>query len=686
MVPPIVAIVRDGNAARSALLDRAIERVRLRAHPALKGGRVIIIPALDAFQKGAPTATDPRLIEQLIDTLFDCGASHVDIGSTRDSSALWLENRDPFILADLLGYRYETPSGRPYDVIDLAEDLVDAGFPATSPLAGTDLARAWTEADVRIVFSKNRTDEDDGYALCLSTLLRVLPQTDKDTHYRHRRDPGAVVAALLTRSPVDFAFIDAVVSAHGEGGHRSPQSIATGTIIAATNPALADHYGALLMGLDPFTSSVAAPSLQRPALLNGVHLSRSLDRYSGWINVSPALRKSTAKRRQSIAIDRSVRPLLQAVDRDLFPFSNPANDRANAIVAELVSGTEGAGLLTMLNSWLAQLGGAERAWATQFGKDGLHRIEAPINVKPDTITDADYAAVDPELRPLTALLDGVDADETGLRWRMHDGAILFDGVRRYPIPFDRFAAAVEIGRTIQYMNDYIGGSSIVTARDTAGRALHQLERNLYLPQPNYTALIGGEIIDVTKIEAITYARDRHRMVWKTILSANGSARADDGVVTFEALGQDTLVTIWGRQHFRQPPLIEAFDLDLYPALKRALVEDAYHRFFARTFANLEAVAEGRDVRIGRDWPDDGAPLPVERLTSLATALAESSDLDIPAWIRSVSTSPGARAKPLRIDDDGFHHFEALKSLKNSAFAGIVRDLEQAARVDAGLAT
>ena len=52
-------------------------------------------------------------------------------------------------------------------------------------------AGAWLEADLRLVFSANRTDDDDGYALCLSTLLSVLPQADKDYHYRHRREPAA---------------------------------------------------------------------------------------------------------------------------------------------------------------------------------------------------------------------------------------------------------------------------------------------------------------------------------------------------------------------------------------------------------------------------------------------------------------------------------------------------------------
>lgn len=703
MAAPVVAIVRAAGAEPTELLERAIARTRFRGRIGTQIGKAIsekgafsaiIVPALDVFAAGSPAGTDPRLVEHLLDILFDLGTTRAGVGSTRDSSALWLENRDPFMVADLLGYRYETPKGRRYDVIDLAEDVVEGVFPDANPLAGTALSRDWLEADLRILFAANRTDEDDGYSLCLSTLLSVLPLTDKDYHYRHRRDRGAVAAALLEATSVEFAFIDAVISAHGNGG-RSPQPIVTDTIIAASDPALADHQGALLMGLDPFVSQVAAPCLRRPRLLEGVRTIGSLDPYPGWVNVDPLLLESTALRRKSVSIDRSVRPLLQQVDRDLFPFSNPANDRVNALLAsffaEADDRVDGVNLLGLLNLWLGQLGHGWRAFATHFDKDSLRRCDAPVNIDPATVGPAAFAAIAGELLPLTELLRGVPPDHTGLRWRSHDGAILFDGVRRYPIPFDAFVAEVEINRTIQYMNDYIGGNAIAVGRDQTGRVTRQIERNLYLPQPNYTILFGGDVIDVTKLETVTYAPGRQRMVWKTIKSANDSAIADDGSVIFEALGDDTLVTIWGRQLFRLPPLLDAIDFDLLPALKQLLVSDAYRRFFRRTFANLEAVAEGRDSRIGRAWADDEEtePLPIKRLTAFVAALSEEGALDVIDWIKTLGDRSETELKPIRIDEDGFRHFESTRGvIKREAPRRFIRellgDLQRAARVDAGL--
>lgn len=690
MTDRVVAIVRESSATPVALLERALDQVALRGRVATlstpDGFSAIIVPALDGFAAGSPAVTDPRLVEHLIDTLFDLGAGRVDIGSTRDDSALWLDNRDPFMLAELLGYRYATPKGRAYDVIDLSEDAVDGDFPATSALSGSALSAAWCDADLRIIFAANRTDEDDGYALCLRTLLAVLPLTDKNYHYRLRRDPGAVAAALLDRAPVDLALIDAIVSAHGDGAGRAPQPIATDTIIAATDPALADHFGAILMGVDPFLSRTAAPVLRRPGLLEGARIVGTRDRYRDWQNVDPLLLAATAARRETVAIDRSVRPLVQQVDRALFPFSNPANDRVNAVLAPLF-GAEGAQLFAVANQWLAQAGAAQQAWATHFAKDALLRRDAPVNIDPASVGDA-FDGIAEALLPLTELLRCVPADETGLRWRSHDGAVLFDGVRRFPIPFAAFADAVPIHRTIQYMNDYIGGDAVPVARGTDGRVTRQVERNLYLPQPNYTVLFGGEIIDVTKIEAVTYSASRQQMVWKTVKSANDSALADDGIVTFEALGGDTLVTIWGRQLFRLPPLLAAIDLDLFPALKALLITDAYHRFFARTFANLEAVAEGRDIRIGRAWSDAEEPLPVERLTALVTALGEGGAPDMLDWIKSIGTRSNAAPQPQRIDELGFRHFAGTSATAKRDARRTVKhlaaDLAHAARVDAGL--
>lgn len=688
-----------------ALLDRAMALsgfaavARERIEAALEAtGRcsAVIVPALDGYTADSPAVADPLLVEHLADALFELGVTDVAVGSTRSTAALWLENRDVFVAADLLGYRYETTAGRIYDVVDLAEEVVEGVFSDWGPLAGAGLSRAWLDADLRLVFSANRTDEDDGYALCLSTLLSVLPATDKDYHYRYRRNAGEVAAELMARAPPHFAFIDAVVSGHGAGGGRAPRALRTDTVIAASDAALADYVGALKMGLDPFVSDLAATSLRRARPSPQTRILGPLEPYAGWVNVEPGSRAATAARRRFVGADRAVRPVLQQVDRSLFPFRHPANDWLNRALADVAGagevGEDGARLVRLANLWLGEAGTLGDAWGVNFAKDAIRQRDTPINIDPDTVPEAAYAGLSSELIAQTELLRGVPADAEGVRWRFDDGAVVFDGARRIPLPFEVFVEAVEVHRTIQFMNDYVGGRAVVTGRDADGRVARQIERNLYLPQPNYTALGGGVTIDVTKVEAVEYRPRRQRMFWKTVKSENGSAVADDGIVTFEALGDDTLVTIWGRQQFCLPPAWAALDRELPPEMKRLLVSEAYGRFFRRTFANLEAVAEGRDVRIGRAWSEasEGEPLPVERLAGLAERLKSGDGFDLGAMLRGLFRPAGAPTspQPVRVDDDGFRHFEAAPpthraSASTTPVSGILDDLRHAAQVDAG---
>ena len=93
---------------------------------------------------------------------------------------------------------------------------------------------------------------------------------------------------------------------------------------------------------------------------------------------------------------------------------------------------------------------------------------------------------------------------------------MFHYTRTLPIDFDTFVRRVDIARTIQFMNDYLGGVVVPLAHDASGRPVRQAERNIYLPQPNYLALYQGKPIDVSKLEVVEYEADRHRLYWKTI--------------------------------------------------------------------------------------------------------------------------------------------------------------------------
>jgi uncharacterized protein (DUF362 family) len=646
---------------------------------------VLIRPDLHAFDRGSPAAADPALVEALIDWLHERGFPHVDICASADSAYFWAENRDVAVLADLLGYRYVTPGGHDYDVLDLSEDLVPGGFAAGGVLRESKIGRVWRDAGFRISFARNKTDEREGYALGLAGLLGVLPLADKDYHYGHRLPAGEVVVELLRRMPVDFAIIDASVSAHGSGGGRAPKAIATGCIIASPSPLLADFAGALKMGLDPYVSPLAATVFRGLGLPAEYSLEGNLAVYPGWRNVVPVLMESFRRRDRSPTLSRLLTPWLQSLNAELFPLKQlldaELNPRLSGFFADPDDHPSALSLLTLVNYAVGAFEQWLNAYRVLYDKDAIRRIEVPLGFDPAAFADADYAAIRPELDQLEALLKDTAATAEGLRWREIGGATVFEFRRDLPVPFDMFVRRVDVARTIQFMNDYIGGVVMPARVDELGRVVLQAERNLYLPQPNYLVLYQGRPIDVSKIECCDYEEDRHRMYWKTIRSENQSAVYDDGVVSFGRSRRGTLVRVLGRQLFTLPPFWQALDLNLMPDLKAALVTHAYKSFFERTCANFEALVEGRQIRIGIPWheptkPFDAETLPAKKLEQFGKSLLERFE-SASAGGALPAVAGRVQGVPERIDEDGFHHFSAAPA-PTAAPAPLAAELQRLA--------
>ncbi len=612
--------------------------------------RIVIKPEMAGFAAGSPNATDPALVEALVDLLHDRGLENVAIVAAADTSSLWAANRDVYALSDLLGYRFVTPNGRSYDIIDLGDAPDESVFPIESALHGTGLSRAWLDADIRIVFSKNRTDEATGYALCLDTLIGVLPLTDKDLHYRHRRHPGDVTGALLDVAPPQFCLIDAVVSAHGASGQRAPAPIATHTIIAAPHPVLADYVGALRMGLDPAVSPLFTRVQRNHPLPRRYTVSGSLTPYPDWSNIPPSLLRTTQMRGSAEMLGRLIAPWLQQLDPELFPLKQPVDARVNATVAPFLADSQW--LMTFANALVGLIGNAITAYRTMFAKDALHHQAVPLGIDIGALTDDAFINLVDELTALEPVAESAPEISETLRWRYVEKAVVFSYTRLLPIPFELFVRKVDIARTIQFMNDYLGGVVVPLAYDNAQRPIRQAERNIYLPQPNYIVLYQGKPIDVSKLEVVEYAPGRHRLYWKTIASENGSATYDDGIATFAPDAASTRVSIIGRQQFTLPLFWQVFDLDLVPEIKAILVTHAYQTFFDRTLANFEALVEGRDIRLGKPT-DEPTPLPLEELMPLLQKLGE---IAMPLVQKIMQRSRGESAEPKQwVDTDGFTH-------------------------------
>jgi uncharacterized protein (DUF362 family) len=585
-----------------------VESVRDSCSVSKTDFRIIIKPDMECFDIGTPTGADPELVEHLIALLYRRGYDQVVVADGLGSADVWLENRELAILADLIGYRYVTDDNTPYDIVNLSEDVIDGGFSETGVLARSPLGRAWVEAHFRISLSKNKTHEEYAYSLGLQNLLGVLPLRDKEYHYCHRFDPGDVCLELLSRTPVHFSLIDAVVSNHGSDGIRSTTPLATHTIIASENLLLTDWVAALKMGVDPYASPLHAKAFEVIGLPKPYAIKGDLSPYPGWKNVPMILSDSVRRRNSSVLIRQIIRPWFQSVNRELFPFRNPVDDRMNSFMGRFFSGTDRSPLTLAssvgLNYFLAGLHDLMACYEIMYDKDRVRRKQASLGLDLETYHPGDYEAIVDYIEPLARIVAHTPSDRNGLRWRYIDGSVLFEFSRHLPIRYDEFVTRVDISSAVRMMNDNIGGACVPVSRDKSGRIIYQAERDIYLPQPNWIAIFGGKMIDVGKLEFIRYEKDCHQIFWRTVASANHSATFDDGVVSFarDEAGT-TKITIVARQQFALPLFWQVIPLDYFPQIKDVLVSEAYTTFFSRTLANLEAAFEGRDPGTGRGWDE-----------------------------------------------------------------------------------
>ena len=116
------------------------------------------------------------------------------------------------------------------------------------------------------------------------------------------------------------------------------------------------------------------------------------------------------------------------------------------------------------------------------------------------------------------------------------------------------------------------------------------------------------------------------------------------------------MTVRGLQEFTLPPFWAALDPWLAPAIKDALVEDSYRRFFTATLDNVEACYEGREFRVGRDRePADDEP-PEERFKQTWSVMRQVlPDRPLDALVRQMQLRAAPQAH--EVDEDGFRHFD-----------------------------
>lgn len=649
-----------------ALLDEALDasgvwdvlRRRRAARRRRKADLLIAIkPDLDFFSADTHTGTDPAIVEAVIVRLRRNGYMNVVVCDGRNRPDNWLHNRDALCVPDLVGYHFEAPAGEPYDVAWVDDDPQVVRMSSLDTSDALRVHGAWAKADVRISIAKAKTDDAWGYALTAANLLGLVSPSCTAARW----NAAERALHLLRLIPPHLSIIDAMIGSHGRAGSRISNPIATDTIIASGDALLADWIGAMKMSADPHTSPLNALALERIALPVRWELHGDASPWTGWQNPSPTLVASVHGRARWPELDAFARAVLQPTDREHFGFRDVIVDQISSTVLARLDRVTDAHVRDWVETWMAGalnvLAGARYAFATNVTKGDVVRSEAPITLDVDALAAREFTKTTQIVAAQMRVLDGAPEDARGFRFRTVDGHIHFSASRSLPIDFDEFVGRVDVSASIRHMNDYIGGSYVVVDADGKGRALRQVERNLYLPQPNWTSVFAGEAIDVEKVEQMTYAADRHEIRWRTILSPNDSAESDDGSVVFARNGAGQVdVRIFARQRFRLPTVLAAARIERWPSVHRELAADAYARFVDGTLANFRASYEGRPYRIGTPAPALGV---MEEGSDLRAFLAGAFALvsRVFGWSApETGTAKDGKVDPLFIDDLGFAHF------------------------------
>ncbi|WP_033440217.1 hypothetical protein [Saccharothrix sp. NRRL B-16314] len=244
-----------------------------------------------------------------------------------------------------------------------------------------------------------------------------------------------------------------------------------------------------------------------------------------------------------------------------------------------------------------------RAAQITLAKSTLSRKRLPVKLNLDEYRSPDFRYDTDSGEKTQKLLEDVPLNSDGVRW-IHDDedrAVLFYGIRTLEMDYDEFVEKVDISRVGDCFRDVLGINTQVLRRDDAGRPLLQIERIAALAQPNYSAFLGKDELDVYKLEFMEYGPDEVRNWMRTVCSPNASTSADDGYLAFRRMpgGAGTQIVFVARQAFPRPRLMVLFRLDRWVWFRTMLTENAYMDFWNDTVDNILSVYEGREIGIGR---------------------------------------------------------------------------------------
>ena len=279
-------------------------------------------------QEAEPVSyVDPRLVTHLFNELLDRGFRILRLVEVRGELSRYLLNRAVKDVGRALGYDESC-----YELKDLADELVPVDLGLTVGRRAT--GRTWRQADFRIVFAKNRTDECLGPALALWNVWHTLATPTDLVALEYGIDPGDFVIAMLEKTPVHFALIDAIQSRDGSPGAVFPYELLRGgdgpapdaaqvhrlgTVIAGADVLAVEAAGHKMQGLDPLADPFVLQKLRKATGWKPPSEVDALPTFPGWKGIGARIRDLLAAEKPAESTRLSIYASLLQADSRLFP-------------------------------------------------------------------------------------------------------------------------------------------------------------------------------------------------------------------------------------------------------------------------------------------------------------------------------------------------------------------------------
>jgi hypothetical protein len=248
-----------------------------------------------------------------------------------------------------------------------------------------------------------------------------------------------------------------------------------------------------------------------------------------------------------------------------------------------------------------------RAIHIMFSKRTLKRKLLPIRLDLEPYRAPDFKYVTQSVDEVSHRLEKLPLGTNGMRWIMeYNGelCVQFYGIRNIDLDFDEFVKRVDVSRAGDAFRDVLGINTEVIRRDELGRPTLQIERIAALAQPNYSAFLGKDELDVYKLESIEYGVDEVKNWMRTVCSPNASTVADDSYMSFKrAPDNKTQIEFVALQQFPLPRIMKLFRLSSWKWFREVLTRAAYRNFWRDTVNGLLLRYEGKEIGFGRPVAD-----------------------------------------------------------------------------------